>query len=254
MKSDGPDSVPNSLRIPKHVAIIMDGNGRWANARGLPRVEGHEVGAESVRQIVRACREMGVKAVTLYSFSTENWHRPTDEVEALMALLARYLVDERQEIMENQIGFRAIGQLDRLPGTVRDLLSELTEISGVSEPQMTLCLALSYGSRAELVEATRAVARQVASGALAAEEIDESVLAGHLQTVGLPEPDLLIRTSGELRLSNFLLWQLAYAEIYVTDVLWPDFRKPQLMEAFEAYSQRQRRFGRTQKQVEQESL
>ena len=239
--------------VPQHVAIIMDGNGRWANARGLPRVEGHEVGAESVRQIVRACRQMGVRAVTLYSFSTENWHRPSDEVDSLMALLARYLVGERQEIMENQIGFRAIGQLDRLPDTVRELLVELTRVSGESEPQMTLCLALSYGSRAEIVETTRAIARRVGAGELAADDINEEVFAEHLQTVGLPEPDLLIRTSGELRLSNFLLWQLAYAEIYVTDTLWPDFRKPELMDAFRAYSQRQRRFGRTQDQMEEEA-
>ena len=243
MKSDGPDSVPKSLRIPKHVAIIMDGNGRWANARGLPRVEGHEVGAESVRQIVRACREMGVKAVTLYSFSTENWHRPNDEVESLMALLARYLVGERQEIMENQIGFRAIGQLDRLPGTVRDLLTDLTQVSGESEPQMTLCLALSYGSRAEIVETVRTLARRVSAGELRAEDIDESVFAGHLQTVGLPEPDLLIRTSGELRLSNFLLWQSAYSELYFTDVFWPSFSKRDFLRAVHDYQLRQRRFG-----------
>jgi len=248
LKSEAPE--PEPMRIPRHVAIIMDGNGRWAEAQGRPRVSGHEAGAESVREVVRACREIGVEAVTLYSFSTENWLRPAEEVESLMALLARYLVGERAEILDNGIRFRAIGQLDRLPENVRQLLEELSAVSEGPDIQMTLCLALSYGGRAEIVGSTKQLARKVKSGELDPEEIDEALFSAHLHTRGLPDPDLLIRTSGELRISNFLLWQLAYAEIYVTDTYWPDFRKPQLLEAFQDFSKRERRFGKTRQQVE----
>ena len=238
--------------MPRHVAIIMDGNGRWAQARGLPRVKGHEEGAESVREVVRACRALGVEAVTLYSFSTENWNRPAEEVENLMALLARYLVGERGEILDNGICFRAIGQLDRLPESVRRLLAELAAVSDQQDTQMTLCLALSYGGRDEIVKTARTLAAQVAEGMLRPDQIDETLFSSHLETSGLPEPDLLIRTSGELRISNFLLWQLAYAEIYFTDVHWPDFRKPQLLEAFAAFAERERRFGLTKEQLVEE--
>jgi undecaprenyl diphosphate synthase len=226
----------------------MDGNGRWATARGLPRVAGHEAGAESVREITRACRRKGIQALTLYSFSTENWRRPEDEVGALMGLLARFLVEERREILDNDIRLNAIGQLDRLPLAVRAALKELMHASRQNRG-MVLTLALSYGSRAEIVEAARSLAKKAAAGRLKPDAIDEAAFAAELGTAGLPDPDLLVRTSGELRLSNFLLWQLAYAEMYVTDVLWPDFRTPQLEAALEAYGTRERRFGKTSAQV-----
>lgn len=243
------DPVPSSLRIPRHVAIIMDGNGRWAQAQGLPRVKGHEAGADSVRDIVRACRQMGVQAVTLYSFSTENWSRPPQEVAALMALLKRYLATERREILDNQIRLQAIGQLDLLPIYVRKPLKLLSRESNRPDARMTLTLALSYGSRAEIVDAVKAIAQKVAEGRLRADQIDEALFARHLYTSGLPDPDLLIRTSGELRISNFLLWQMAYTELYVTPVAWPEFRRPQLIQAFEAFTARERRFGKTSAQV-----
>lgn len=236
------------VRVPRHVAVIMDGNGRWAASRGLPRAKGHEAGADSVREVVRECRALGVEALTLYSFSTENWKRPQEEVDKLMALLERYLVGERDEILGNAIRFRAIGQLDRLPGFVRRPLELLTAESSQSKG-MTLCLALSYGARMEITEAVKQVAREVASGMLAVEDIDEAVFSAHLYTAELPDPDLLIRTSGEMRLSNFLLWQVAYAELYVTEVHWPDFRRPHLLEAFRAYGVRERRYGRTTAQL-----
>ncbi|HJN73099.1 MAG TPA: isoprenyl transferase [Myxococcota bacterium] len=238
-----------SSSVPTSVAIIMDGNGRWAQARGLPRVKGHEQGAESVREVVRSCRELGVEALTLYSFSTENWNRPEDEVAALMRLLKNYLKSERREILDNGIRLRGIGQLGRLPLFVRKPLVALMRESDRDDVKMTLNLALSYGGRAELVEANREIARKVAAGQLNISDIDEDCIARHLFTAGLPDPDLLIRTSGEVRISNFMLWQLAYAEIYVTDVAWPDFRKPQLLEAFEAFGRRERRYGKTGAQV-----
>jgi len=247
-QSEGP-----SQRLPQHVAIIMDGNGRWASRLGLDRVRGHEEGAVSVREIVRACRSAGVKALTLYSFSTENWNRPMEEVGALMALLERYLVGEREEILSNQIRFRAIGQLERLPVPVRTLLEDLSEVSDTGQTQMDLCLALSYGGRAELVDATRRIAEKVQNGQVDPAAIDEQLLAGHLYAPDLPEPDLLIRTSGEMRLSNFLLWQLAYAEIVVTDTLWPDFRKTELLDAFQVFASRERRFGKTSAQLREET-
>lgn len=240
--------IPEPQDVPRHIAIIMDGNGRWAESRGLPRVKGHEVGAESVSAVTTACRELGVSALTLYSFSTENWKRPEDEVGALMGLLARYLVQERREILDNGIRLGAVGQLDRLPLAVRAALRELMHASR-DNTKMTLTLALSYGSRQEMVEAARALAKKAASGRLRPEHIDEKSFAAELQTAGLPDPDLLIRTSGELRLSNFMLWQLAYAEIYVTDTLWPDFRRPELEAAFAAFGARERRFGATGVQV-----
>lgn len=226
----------------------MDGNGRWAEARGLPRLAGHEAGAESVREITRSCRTLGVEALTLYSFSTENWRRPAEEVSGLMGLLGRFLVEERREILENGIRLNAIGQLDRLPLAVRAALKELSHASR-NNKGMTLTLALSYGGRAEIVEAARALAKKAAAGRLRPDAIDEAAFAAELGTAGLPEPDLLIRTSGELRLSNFLLWQLAYAEIFVTPTAWPDFRRPQLEEAFASFRARERRFGQTGAQV-----
>ncbi len=226
----------------------MDGNGRWAERRGLGRNAGHEAGAESVREIVRSCGQMGVEVLTLYSFSTENWGRPEDEVEALMALLARFLRDELGELMDNRVRLRAIGELQRLPEHVRTLLDQVADVTAHNDGMM-LQLALSYGSRAEIAAAVRSIARDVAAGALDIDAIDEVLISGRLYTGGLPDPDLLVRTSGELRLSNFLLWQSAYSELYVTDVLWPDFRTPQLQEAFAAFSARKRRFGKTDEQL-----
>ncbi len=236
--------------VPRHVAVIMDGNGRWAESRGMPRLRGHEEGAESVRAISRACRELGVAALTLYSFSTENWKRPADEVAGLMGLLSRYLVEERREIMDNGIRLNAIGQLDRLPAPVRLALHELMRASRDNKG-MVLTLALSYGGRAEIVEAARALAKKASTGRLSPDKIDEAAFAAELGTAGLPDPDLLIRTSGELRISNFMLWQCAYAEIYVTPVLWPDFRRPQLEDAFAVFNQRERRFGKTGAQIKE---
>jgi undecaprenyl diphosphate synthase len=234
---------------PRHVAIIMDGNGRWAESRGLPRVKGHEEGAESVREIVRECRERGLEALTLYSFSTENWARPAQEVSALMALLKRYVLSERRELMDNGIQVRVIGQMSRIPLFVRKPLRALCNDS-VRNKGMILNLALSYGGRADIVEAVKSVARDVKAGRVRVEQIVESTITQRLSTAGMPDPDLLIRTSGEQRLSNFLLWQLAYAEFYVTDTLWPDFRKDALDTAFEAYASRGRRFGKTEKQAQ----
>jgi len=236
-----------------HIGLILDGNGRWAADKGLPRSIGHKRGAENVETILKECKRLNVSAVTLYAFSTENWNRPMEEVGALMALLERYLVGEREEILSNQIRFRAIGQLERLPVPVRTLLEDLSEVSDTGQTQMELCLALSYGGRAELVDATRRIARKVQDGQLQPDQIDEQLLAGHLYAPDLPEPDLLIRTSGEMRLSNFLLWQLAYAEIVVTDTLWPDFRKPELLEAFQVFASRERRFGKTSAQLREDA-
>ncbi len=236
---------------PRHVAVIMDGNGRWATARGLPRVRGHEAGADSVREIVRACGRLGVEVLTLYSFSTENWSRPDDEVEALMALLERYLREELQELMDNDVRLSAIGQLHRLPKAVRMGLEAVSQLTAKNQG-LRLVLALSYGGRSEITDAVKVIARQVAAGELAPDDIGEDTIGSKLYTAGLPDPDLLIRTSGELRLSNFLLWQVAYAELYVTDVNWPDFRQPELEKAFAAFAARQRRFGKTGQQVEGE--
>ena len=234
--------------LPRHVAIIMDGNGRWARARGEARTKGHEAGAESVREVVRACRERGVEALTLYSFSTENWNRPPDEIAALMALLKRYVMQERTELMEKGIRVQVIGQLLRLPVFVRKPLQLLCKDSA-RNADMVLNLALSYGGRADIVDAMRHVARDVKAGRIDPDAITESLVTERLSTAGLPDPDLVIRTSGELRLSNFLLWQMAYSEFFVTDTLWPDFREAHLDEAFAAYADRKRRFGKTDAQV-----
>lgn len=235
--------------VPRHVAIIMDGNGRWARSRGLPRLKGHSAGAESVRKIVTACRERGVQVLTLYSFSTENWGRPEDEVEGLMELLAQYLRDELDELLTNGIRLRAIGELHRLPDDVRMLLGSVMAATADNQG-LTLVLALSYGSRAEIRSAVIEIARAVQEGALRPEDIGDDLISAALYTGDLPDPDLLIRTSGEMRLSNFLLWQLAYAELYVTDVAWPDFREEHLDAAFASFGKRQRRFGKTGEQIE----
>ncbi|MEQ8279008.1 MAG: isoprenyl transferase [Deltaproteobacteria bacterium] len=235
--------------LPRHIAIIMDGNGRWAEARGRPRWEGHAYGAKSVREIVTAARENGIEALTLYAFSVQNWARPDVEVERLMTLLLDYLVDEQSTIMDNDIRLQGIGETDRLPAHVKKQLDYLSNLSK-DNTSMVLTLALSYGGREELTEAVRALATDVAEGRLAAEDVTEEAIESRLFTAGLPELDLIIRTSGEMRLSNFLLWQCAYAEIVVTDVLWPDFTKAEFFDCIEQYRGRQRRYGKTGAQID----
>jgi undecaprenyl diphosphate synthase len=228
--------------LPAHVAIIMDGNGRWAKQRHLPRVEGHRNGVESVRMVVRAAGEVGVKYLTLYAFSVENWNRPKDEVDTLMRYLARYLKNEIGELNRNNVKLEVIGQIYRLPEFVQDQL-EKTKAALARNNGLTLVLALSYGSRTEIVEAVRSIATKSKEGTIEPAEIDEQVISQHLYTRHWPDPDLLIRTSGEMRLSNFLLWQVSYAELVVTPTLWPDFRRAQFFEALEEYTRRHRRFG-----------
>src|SRR5262249_32474569 len=228
--------------LPTHVAIIMDGNGRWARQRHLPRVEGHRQGAESVRAIVRAAGEAGIKYLTLYAFSVENWNRPKDEVDTLMKYLARYLKSEIGELNKNNVRLEVIGQIYRLPEFVQEQLKK-THAALAKNTGLTLILALSYGARTEMVEGVRAIAEKAKAGLLEPAEITEQTISQHLYTRHYPDPDLLVRTSGEMRVSNFLLWQISYAELVVTSTLWPDFRKEQLFEALEEYGRRHRRFG-----------
>ncbi len=233
--------LPRSA-MPRHIAIIMDGNGRWAQQRGLPRIEGHRVAADAVRDVVTGAARLGLKCLTLYSFSLENWKRPKDEVDGLMALYIEYLVSERQEIMDNGIRFIPIGRREGLPeSTLREM--DTTARMSRDNQGMKLLLAINYGSRAEIVDAVRQLACRVLRGDLAPSEIEEQTIAELLYTAGMPDPDLLIRTAGEMRISNFLLWQISYAELYVTPVLWPDFREADLHQAIRAYAGRQRRFG-----------
>jgi undecaprenyl diphosphate synthase len=234
--------------IPRHVAIIMDGNGRWAQRRGLDRIEGHRAGIESVRSAVRAAHELGIRHLTLYAFSTENWSRPRSEVDGLMMLLDHYLDLEIDELDRNGIQLRAMGRLDRLPAAVRDKLEQAIRRTR-DNAEMIVTFALSYGGRGEIVDAARRIAREAEQGKLDPEQIDEKVFAEYLYAPGLPDPDLLIRTGGESRVSNFLLWQIAYAEIHVTGVMWPDFRKNDLVEALLSYQDRERRYGLTSAQV-----
>ena len=224
--------------LPTHVAIIMDGNGRWARERNLPRVEGHRTGAESVRNIVRVAGEIGIKYLTLYAFSVENWKRPAAEVSTLMMLLKRYLRSELKTLLRNQIRFRVIGRMDQLAADIQDELTTAIERTA-GNSGMLFNIALNYGGRAEIVDA----ARRAMSAGLRPEELTEERFAQFLYTAGQPDPDLLIRTSGEMRVSNYLLWQIAYAEIYVTDTLWPDFRRHHLLEAVLAFQKRERRYG-----------
>ncbi|MBI3324680.1 MAG: isoprenyl transferase [Candidatus Omnitrophica bacterium] len=234
----------DSNRLPRHIAIIMDGNGRWATARGLPRILGHRGGAEAVRRISEACCELGIGALTLYAFSWENWSRPSAEIQELMGLLDEFILGEVRTLRANQIRVRAIGRLEQLPAGVRAHLQQLMRQTAAFS-RMTLTLALSYGGRQEIVDAARRIAQRVAEGGLDPAQIDESLFAEHLYQPDLPDPDLLIRTSGEQRISNFLLWQISYCELYVTPTLWPDFGKDDLEAAVLAYQQRDRRFGRT---------
>ena len=230
--------------LPRHVGIIMDGNGRWAEQRGLPRLEGHRKGSDSVREVTRAARRLGVPALTLYAFSSQNWNRPPDEVSGLMDLLRDYLHKERPEIMDNQIRLHAIGELDRLPAKVRDPLEELRRDSA-GHDKMVLTLALSYGGREEIV----AMARKIAEDKLQPAEIDAKAVEERLWTAGLPPLELVVRTSGEVRVSNFLLWGLAYAEIHLTETLWPDFGEEDLLVALDDFQNRERRFGKTSAQI-----
>jgi undecaprenyl diphosphate synthase len=232
----------------RHIAIIMDGNGRWAKKRGLPRVMGHREGIRSVRAVVEACGELGIEVLTLYTFSTENWRRPQEEVSALMKLLLKTIQKEIRDLVRKNVRLTVIGDLSRLPDDAAAGMENAIEATR-SNTGLNLNLALNYGGREELVRAVRGIAADVKAGTLDPDAISSQTVQDHLYTSGVPDPDLLIRTSGELRISNFLLWQLAYTEIYVTDVLWPDFRKPDLLEAVESYRQRERRFGKVSEQL-----
>lgn len=235
-------------KLPKHIAIIMDGNGRWAQKNHLGRIAGHREGAKSVRVVVEACREIGIQYLTLYAFSVENWMRPSREVKALMNLLVQYLEDEAETMIRNDIRLNTIGQIENLPAKVNAFLKKTREATRDCRG-MVLSLALSYGSRDEIVRALKNILQNALHGKLKPEDITRDLVSHYLDTAGMPDPDLLIRTSGEYRLSNFLLWQSAYSELYFTDVLWPDFRKENLIEAIVDYQNRERRFGLTSEQL-----
>jgi undecaprenyl diphosphate synthase len=242
-------------RIPRHVAIIMDGNGRWAKQRNLPRIVGHKAGSESVKNIVRTAKELNLEVLTLYAFSTENWKRPSLEVQGLMTLLKTYLKSELENMLENDISLRCIGEIEMLPPDVQKILREViqnTARNAEKKPGLTLNLALSYGGRFEIVRAARIMAEKCVSGQFDPDDFSESLFASHLYTAGLPDPDLLIRTGGESRLSNFLLWQLSYAELYITETMWPDFNDERFFEALQDFQSRERRFGRTGEQLQAE--
>ena len=241
-------TIDLKVTLPRHLGIIMDGNGRWAQQRARPRIEGHRVGAESVRDITRASRELGLEALTLYAFSSQNWARPVDEVAGLMQLLHDFLIEERAEILDNGIRLEALGDLERLPALVREPLEELRAVSR-GNSGMVLTLALSYGGRESIARAARAAAVEIASGALRPEDLDVDRLGRYLPTAALPPLDLLIRTSGEQRISNFMLWEVAYAELMFVDVLWPEFRREHLYRCLEAFGARERRFGLTSAQL-----
>jgi undecaprenyl diphosphate synthase len=229
-------------KLPGHIAIIMDGNGRWARERGMPRNRGHAEGVNSVREITTECARIGIKQLTLYAFSVENWKRPQKEVDFLMRMLKRFLVKERKELMDNDIRLAAIGRTGELSQEVQRELQKSMDMTATNGG-MTLCLALNYGGRAEIADAAARIAAEVRDGKLEPGEVDEDQFAKRLYTTGMPEPDLLIRTSGEMRVSNFLLWQISYAELYVTKTCWPDFRKEELLAALRDYAGRERRFG-----------
>ena len=232
----------NPEKLPEHVAIIMDGNGRWARKRAMNRVRGHEEGTESVRVVVRTSRNIGIKWLTLYAFSEENWKRTRYEVDALMFILKRFLKSELNEMMENGIRFQTIGRINKLPEDVQNLISETIKKTSVNS-DMVLSLALSYGGRQEILDAVRIVAEKIKTGDFNPEDITEEIISDSLYTGGMPDPDLLIRTSGEYRVSNFMLWQIAYTEMYITPTLWPDFREEEYIKAIEEFQKRERRFG-----------
>jgi len=236
------------VEIPRHLAIIMDGNGRWAQARHLPRIAGHRRGVEVVQAVVEDCRQRGIEYLTLYAFSSENWGRPSDEVSALMGLLSRYLRSELATMLKNGIRLRVIGEIERLPAAIRKVLRDILQKTSANTA-MTLTLALSYGGRNEIVRACRTLAAQAQAGILDPLAVDDNAISAALDTAGIPDPDLLIRTSGEMRISNFLLWQAAYAEFYFCDCCWPDFNRETLQAALDEYRRRQRRFGLTGEQL-----
>lgn len=235
-------STKTELVIPKHVAIIMDGNGRWAQSRGLPRIEGHRQGAQSVRRACEVCVELGVQVLTLYCFSSENWKRPKEELDFLMGLLKQFLIQESKTLVEKNIRLSVIGRRDGLP---EDVLEEMDRAMAKSAGMtgLHLCLAINYGSRQEITDAVRTIAQKVQEGLCTPDQIDESMISKHLYTANLPDPDLLIRTSGELRLSNYLLWQISYSELWITKRAWPEFSRNDFLAAMEDYSKRHRRFG-----------
>jgi len=235
------DDIPRD-RLPRHIAVIMDGNGRWARQRGLPRVEGHRAGVQSVRRVTEECARLGVEQLTLYCLSIENWKRPAEELGFLLQLLQRYLVEERPRIMEHNLRVRWIGRREGLPPEAVRELDETVRLSA-AKSGLCICLAINYGGRAEVVDAVRRIAGEVRDGRLEPDQISEELISSRLDTVGMCAPDLLIRTAGEMRVSNFLLWQISYAELWVTDVCWPDFDEAQLHAALSSYAARQRRFG-----------
>jgi undecaprenyl diphosphate synthase len=249
------NSVLNPERIPRHVAIIMDGNGRWAKQRNLPRIMGHKAGVESVKNIVKSARELNLEVLTLYTFSIENWKRPSFEVQGLMTLLKTFLKSELQNLLDKNISLRCIGEIEKLPPDVQKILLQVIEDTARNaegKQGLILNLALSYGSRSEILRAARIMAEKCVSGQFDPEDISEKLFASHLYTAGLPDPDLLIRTGGESRLSNFLLWQLSYAELYITETMWPDFNAERFFEALKYFQGRERRFGQTSEQLQAE--
>jgi undecaprenyl diphosphate synthase len=249
------NSVLGPERIPRHVAIIMDGNGRWAKQRNLPRIMGHRTGTKTVKNIVKTASELNLEVLTLYAFSTENWKRPSLEVKGLMALLKTYLKSELQNMVDNKISLRCLGEIEMLPQDVRKVLAKVIQETARNTEDKTgliLNLALSYGGRFEIVRAARAMAEKCVSGQFDPEDFSEDLFASHLYTAGLPDPDLLIRTGGQSRLSNFLLWQLSYAELYMTETMWPDFSEERFFEALKDFQSRERRFGQTSEQLRAE--
>lgn len=229
--------------IPEHIAIIMDGNGRWAQKKGNIRLFGHKAGVESVRDITESCAQLGVKYLTLYAFSTENWNRPASEINGLMKLLVQSLKNEGERLRRNDIKLVTIGQINRLPGRCQTQLQEVSELTKENS-RMQLCLALSYSGRWDITEAVKQISKDVEDGKIKSSEVDDQLISSYLSTASIPDPDLIIRTSGEFRMSNFLLWQLAYSELYITKTYWPDFRRDELYQAIQSYQKRDRRFGK----------
>jgi undecaprenyl diphosphate synthase len=242
LQTVGADPPRRSASLPRHIAIIMDGNGRWAERQGLPRIEGHRRGVESVRRTTEECARLGIEQLTLYCLSSENWKRPQPEVDFLMHLLEQYMIEERAAIMEQRIAVRVIGRRDGIPPATLAEMDKTIELTAGNRGTR-LCLAINYGSRAELLDAVRRVIADVQRGMLDAASLTESSIAERLYTAGMPDPDLLIRTAGEMRISNFLLWQISYSEIWVTELCWPEFREPDLHQAIESFAARERRFG-----------
>lgn len=248
MAANNPISKIDTNRLPEHIAIIMDGNGRWAKQKKLPRMAGHYAGVKAVDRVVTYCRKIGVKALTLYSFSSENWKRPKDEVNILMEILREYVVKELDKMAKEDIRLNVIGRLEDLPAIAKEPVADAV-LKTRNNRSMTLTLALSYGSRDEIVGATRKMGRDLLDGLIRLEEIDEKKFSSYMDTKDLPDPDLLIRTSGELRISNFLLWQIAYTELYFTDKLWPDFEAKDIADAILSFQTRERRYGKTTEQL-----